>query len=101
MGKDDEKLRDGEASAAPSCSGLLEQDTTETLPDIAEAFLARDWLRFALLVSGAPEIELPGKAHWAMREIAIAAIQRLKYEGQQNHLEAITDYAITAERDCR
>jgi hypothetical protein len=85
----------------PICSGLCSRDETETLPDIAQAFMDRDWCRFALLVSGAPEIEKPGKAHWAMREIAIAAIERLKYEEQQNHLEAVTDYAINAERDCR
>jgi hypothetical protein len=85
----------------PICSGLCSRDETETLPDIAQAFMDRDWCRFALLVSGAPEIEKPGKAHWAMREIAIAAIERLKYEEQQNHLEAVTDYAINAERNCR
>ena len=92
--------RDGGCFPA-SCSGFCSQDTTETLPDIAQAFMDRDWLQFALMVSGAPEIEKPGKAHWAMREIAIAAIERLKYEEQQNHLEAVTDFAINAERDCR
>jgi len=61
----------------------------------------RDWCRFALLVSGAPEIEKPGRAHFAMREIAIAAIERLKYEEQETHLQAVTDYAMIAERDIR
>ena len=101
MNDSNEKPESGAPLGGPSCSGLCSQDTTETLPDIAQAFMDRDWCRFALLVSGAPEIEKPGKAYWAMREIAIAAIERLKYEEQKNHLECVTDYAINAERDLR
>lgn len=72
---------------------------TDPLPDVCEALRDRDWCRYALLVSGAPEIDLPGRAHFAMREIAIAAIRRLEFEEQKTHLQAITDYAINAERD--
>lgn len=73
-------------------------DDTETIQPIADAFVSRDWRKFAKLVVEASEIEPIGLANHAVRLIAEEAITRLGREKQMLHLESVTNWALDTER---